>query len=91
MTKIKSRLRNLLLRIAGEKYQDLVVIALAWNFVVGDILSERTKILKLENKILYVKVKTHIWMQQLVLIRPDILEKLRDKTKLQIENILFTL
>ncbi len=90
MNKANSSLQNLLFRIAGEKYKDLVIIALNWKIIVGKLLSERSRILKLERKILYVKVCNHIWMQEFILHRPDIIKKLKENTNIEIDNILFT-
>ena len=90
MNKVNSSLKNLLFKIAGEKYRDLVIIALAWKSTVGEILSERYKIVKFENKILFIEAVNHVWLQDFVLYRPVYLEKLRSETKLQIDNILAT-
>lgn len=89
MNKIDSSLRGLLFRLAGNKYRDLVIIALNWSFVVGKLLSERSSILKFENKILYIKVSNHVWLQEFVLRKPDILKKLQEKVNVEIDNILF--
>jgi len=91
MHNINSRLNKLLYRIAGEKHKDLVCIALAWKPVVGEILVNRSKIIKYENHILYIKTINHVWLQEFVVNKPDILAKLRIKTELKIKNILFTI
>ncbi|MCK9328583.1 MAG: DUF721 domain-containing protein [Candidatus Cloacimonetes bacterium] len=90
MNRINSSIKNLLFRIAGNKYQELVVIALNWKYIVGNLLSERSQILKYERKILYVKVCNHVWMQEFILHRPDIIKKMKEKTNIEIDNILFT-
>ena len=91
MTKVNNGLKNLLFKIAGEKYHDLVIIALAWKSVVGDFLSERYKIKNFENKIVFIEAVNHLWMQDFVLYRQMYLKKLKEVTKLDIENILVTL
>jgi predicted nucleic acid-binding Zn ribbon protein len=89
MTNIKNSLKDLLYKIAGEKYRDLLLISLTWKSLVGEILSERSKIIKYEKKVLYVKAVNHVWLQEFVLQRPELLAKLKEKTALDIENILF--
>ena len=88
MNKATSDIRGLLFRIAGEKYRELVIIALAWRTVIGDFLLERYKITKYENKILYIEAINHVWMQDFILQRPVWTEKLREVTKIDIEKIL---
>ena len=91
MNKINSSIKNLLFKIAGEKHQDLVIIALAWKPTLGELLSERYKIIKFENNVLFIKAINHVWMQDFVLYRPKYIEKLRNITKIDIENIIVTL
>jgi len=91
MTNTKSEIKNILFRIAGEKYRDLVIIALAWKSVVGEFLSERYKVKNFENKIVFIEAVNHLWMQDFVLYRQMYLKKLREETKLEIENILVML
>jgi len=91
MTQINSSLLGLLFKIAGEKYRELVIISLAWRSTIGDLLSERYKILKFEKKTLYIEAINHLWMQDFVLYRPMYLEKLRKETKIEIDNILVVL
>lgn len=89
MNKINSDIKHLLYRIAGDKYHDLVLIALTWKSLIGEILSERSKIIKFENNILMVKVSNHVWLQEFLINRPNIINKLREQTNIKIDNILF--
>ena len=91
MYSINGPLKKLLLKIADEKYHDLVTIALAWKPLVGEILAARSEILKYDRGVLYVKAANHVWMQDFVLNKPDLLVKLKEKTGLEIKNILFTI
>ena len=91
MNKLNSGIKNLLFRLAGEKYHEIVVIALAWEPLVGGLLSERSKIFKFERNILYVKITNHVWMTEFVVLKPKILCDLREKTGIQIDNVLFVM
>ena len=91
MHSINGQLKKILLKIAGEKHHDLVMIALAWKPLVGDILADRSKITKYEKGVLYIKAANHVWMQDFVLNKPELLTKLKEKTGLNIKNILFTI
>ena len=90
MQGLNSQIHNLLFSIAGEKYKDLVIISLMWQPVVGDLLANRSKIQDYKGNILYVKAENHIWQQEFVVFRPKLLAQLKEKTKLDIKNILFS-
>jgi len=91
MNNLNSGITDLLFKLAGEKYRDLVVIALAWNPLVGALLSKRSKILKFEGSVLFVKISNHVWMQEFVVLRPEILRDLREKTRIKIDNVIYCL
>ena len=91
MKKMSSVFESLVFRIAGDQYHDLVVVFLAWQTVVGDIMYEKSKIIKFENKTLFVRVANHVWMTEFVLNRPLFLKRLKEQTKIDITNIIFTL
>ena len=88
MNKLSKGLKSLLFEIAGEQYRDLLIIALAWKSVVGELLSERYKVVKFEKKTLFIEAVNHLWLQDFVLYKPMYLEKLRNETKLEIDNII---
>jgi len=81
--------RDLVLRIAGEKYYYLALIALSWKDIVGELLAERSAPEKYEHHVLFVKVSNPTWMQELVLIKPMILSRLNQKLNLQCNEIVF--
>ena len=91
MNNVATCIKELLYRVAGEKNRELVIIALSWKTLVGDLLYEKSKIAKFENKILFVKAINHIWLQELVLLKPMILESFNKKSDVKIDNIVFTL
>jgi hypothetical protein len=81
--------RNLVLRIAGEKFRNLALIALSWRDIVGDLLAERSTPEKYEHHILFIKVSNSTWMQELILIKPLIIERLNKSLNLQVNDIVF--
>ncbi|MCL1827446.1 MAG: DUF721 domain-containing protein [Candidatus Cloacimonetes bacterium] len=87
---IENKLHRLLFKIAGEKYKDLVTISLVWKPTVGEFLAARSSITKYEGNILYIKAENHIWLQEFVVFKPKLLAQLKEKTHLEIKNILFT-
>lgn len=70
-----NRFKQLIYQLAGEKYRAFVQVFLAWKPIVGELLAERSQPLKLENKLLYVGVQNSTWMQELILLKQDILDK----------------
>jgi len=89
LIKLNSNIKSLLFKLAGEKYHHIVLIAMTWNSIVGDLMSKRSTILKIEHNILFVKIVDHVWKQEFINLKPMILKELREKTKLDIQNILF--
>lgn len=81
--------RNLVLKIAGEKYRFLVLIALNWQDIVGELLAEQSTPEKYEHHILFVKVRNPIWMQELILIKQQIVERMNKMLDLQVNDIIF--
>jgi hypothetical protein len=81
--------KDLVLKLAGEKYRFLALIALSWREIVGDILAERSTPEKYEHHVLFVRVSNSTWMQELVLIKPQIISRMNDLLKLQVNEIIF--
>jgi hypothetical protein len=81
--------RDLVLKIAGEKYYYLALIALNWKNIVGELLAERSTPEKYEHHVLFVKVTNSTWMQELILIKPLILSRLNSNPELQVNEIVF--
>ncbi|HQB97937.1 MAG: DUF721 domain-containing protein [Candidatus Cloacimonadaceae bacterium] len=80
--------QNLIYRLAGEKYSRFVSVCLSWKRIVGELLAERSYPLKLENKVLFVGVQNSTWMQELVLLKQDILAKYRQYGE-ELDDIIF--
>jgi len=81
--------RDFVLRIAGEKYRFLALIALNWKNIVGELLAEHSTPEKYEHHILFVKVSNPTWMQELVLIKLQILNRVNSLLDLQVNDIIF--
>lgn len=81
--------RDLIFRLAGDGKRDFVNLIFAWNSVVGKILSERTELEKFEKGTLFVKVANNIWMQELILRKQYIIEKLRAASSIPKLDIVF--
>ncbi len=52
----------------------------AWSEVVGEGVAERTQPVRIENRVLLLKVTNSVWMQQLQFMKELIIKKLHDKT-----------
>ncbi len=85
----------MLFNIGGDRYHDLIVIALSWKTVVGSFMAEHSSVLKYQNKTLYVGVDSSVWLQEFVLMKSALIKKLnkvvaRDISS-QITNLVFLL
>jgi hypothetical protein len=89
MKRVNDEFDSLLYKIAGEKYRDFVSILKNWTTVVGELNADRTAVDRFEKKILYVKVVNHVWRQQFILLKPDLLNKLREITNIDIVDLKF--
>ncbi|PKN73065.1 MAG: DUF721 domain-containing protein [Candidatus Cloacimonetes bacterium HGW-Cloacimonetes-3] len=80
---------DLVYRLGGDKYQGFIHVYLCWKRVVGDLLSSRSHPIKLENHILYVGVQNNTWMQELLLLKQDIISKYKTLHQEEIAEIIF--
>jgi predicted nucleic acid-binding Zn ribbon protein len=86
-----SSFQDVVLKLAGSEYRELVVLALGWKDLLGELLAERAKIRKLENKILFVSVRDNVWMQELVLRKAELTRDIKRKFNIGLNNIVFSL
>ncbi len=86
---ITKQSENLLYRLGGEKYQRFIHIYLAWNNVVGELLSSRSHPLKIEGDVVYIAVQNNTWMQELILLKKDILKKYKSQYQEEIAELVF--
>jgi predicted nucleic acid-binding Zn ribbon protein len=52
-----------------------------WEKVAGRKIAERSQAVDVQNKTLIVEVENNVWMQELVLLKPQILKKLAKAAK----------
>jgi predicted nucleic acid-binding Zn ribbon protein len=89
LSRAGNAIQALVLRIAGADNQDLVAIAWSWRRIVGSLLADRTEIVKMENKILFIAVNNSVWMQELILQKYRIIGAIRRKTGVTLSDIIF--
>ena len=91
--KISSIIENLIQNLSEKGFSREIKTAFLWRRIVGDILDNKTRILKLDNDILHILVENNIWLQELVLKKTEILDQLNSQLDppYQIKNIIFSL
>jgi len=83
---IKSSISSVLFKIGGERYHDLIVIALSWKTVVGSFMAEHSSVLKYQNNTLYIGVDSSVWLQEFVLMKRQIIKELNRVVARDIDN-----
>ena len=86
---ITKQSENLLYRLGGERYQRFIHIYLVWKNVVGELLSSRSYPMKMEGDVVYVAVQNNTWMQELILLKKDILKKYKSQYQEEIAELVF--
>ncbi|MFO7809781.1 MAG: DUF721 domain-containing protein [Candidatus Delongbacteria bacterium] len=72
------------------KLKVIVRVLKAWRSAVGEKLSKITEVIKFENEILYIKVKSSVWRNEFFHIENEIKEKLKkDLRNIKIKKIIF--
>jgi len=91
--KISSVIENLIQNLSEKGFSREIKTAFLWRRIVGDILDNKTRILKLDNDILYILVENNIWLQELVLKKTESLDRLNSQLDppYQIKNIILSL
>ncbi len=89
MLSIRDSIYQFVYKIAGDKYFELVNIALSWSSIVGNIMAERSSIVKFDQSILYVKTVNHAWMQEFLLKKRDIIQAMKERNINQVKDIIF--
>ncbi len=95
MKNIKSSISSVLFNIGGDRYHDLIVIALSWKTVVGSYMAEHSSVLKYQNNTLYVGVDSSVWLQEFVLMKSMLIKQLNkvvaNEVNSRINNLVFLL
>jgi len=74
---IGGALQDVLSRLDSEGHFEIVRLARLWPDVVGEMIARRTEIIGLKFHTAVVKVSGAMWIQELNLMKPQILERLR--------------
>ncbi|MFW5628497.1 MAG: DUF721 domain-containing protein [Candidatus Cloacimonadaceae bacterium] len=86
---IDNNLKELISRIGGERYHRFINVFMAWKSVVGELMAERSYPIRLDKNTLFVGVQNSAWMQELMLLKPDIIQKYKQKHKEELSDIVF--
>jgi predicted nucleic acid-binding Zn ribbon protein len=70
-------IQSALARLDGEGHFEIVRLVRVWPEVVGDAIGRRTEIAGLKFHAAIVKVSGAMWLQELNLMKPQILERLQ--------------
>lgn len=91
--KIGTIIENLIQNLSEKGFSREIQIAFQWRRTIGDILNNKTRIQKLDNNVLYILVENNVWLQELVLRKSEILEKLNSRlpARQKVKNIVFSL
>lgn len=89
LSRAGNAIQALVYRIAGTDNQDLVAIAWNWRRIVGSLLADRTEIVKMENKVLFIAVSNSVWMQELILQKYRIIGAIKRKAGVTLSDIIF--
>jgi len=49
-----------------------------WENIVGSLIGKNTELARIENGTLYVKVKSGLWRNELIFMKPNILRKIKE-------------
>ncbi|MFP3868581.1 MAG: DUF721 domain-containing protein [Desulfobacteraceae bacterium] len=71
---LKKILKPADLRATGQRAQ----IRWAWERVVGDQLRSQTRLVNYQRKVLWIEVRSSLWMQELQFLKPQILADLQE-------------
>lgn len=80
---------RLIHQIAGERFSSFIDAYLIWKPVVGELLAERSHPIKLERDILFVGVQNSSWLQELTLLKPEIIAKYDKRMEGKVKDIIF--
>jgi len=85
------KLHDLVYSIAGNEHKDILTLFFNWKKIVGNILSDRASIHKLEHKVLFIAVTNNVWMQELILRKSKIISNIDLILKIKLTDIVFFL
>lgn len=74
---IGATIHRMIDRLDPEGHFEVVRAVQVWPEVVGETIARRTEIAEIKFHVAIVKVSSAIWIQELTLMKPHILERLR--------------
>ncbi len=77
---IASTLGSIIDRLDAEGHFAIVRLVQAWPEIVGEAIARRTEIVELNFHVALVRVSGAMWIQELNLLKPQILERLRARS-----------
>ncbi len=80
---------NLIYQLGGEKYASFIAAFMAWKNIVGELLASHSHPFKYENHVLFVAVHNNTWMQELMLLKANIISKYNTILEEGISEIVF--
>ena len=86
-----NRFQSVIYRLGGERHQRFIRVFMAWKQLVGDLLSERSHPVKLDNDVLFVGVQNSAWMQELIFLKADIIKNYKSQFGEDLQDIIFTI
>ncbi len=89
MNNVNLLTKNLLYRIAGDKYRVFLDVYKAWQPIVGTLLAEKSYPFRYENGVVYVGVRNSTWMQELILLKHNIIRMYTQTYKIYVTEIVF--
>jgi predicted nucleic acid-binding Zn ribbon protein len=92
-TRVDKILDDLIEQFSEAGFSREIKIGLLWSKSVGRLLANKSQIYRLENDVLFVLVADNVWLQELVLRKPQIIKKINKSLpdKEQIKDIIFSL
>ena len=88
-SKVSDILHNLVYRLAGSEYKELVTISFGWKQIVGKIIAQRSSVYKLEKNVLFITVTNNVWMQELILNKTRIINDIYKNFRIKLSDIVF--
>jgi predicted nucleic acid-binding Zn ribbon protein len=83
-------LKELLKRYNLEKRINETKLKIDWKKITGEIIGQHTRLKDVKNGILFVEVENSIWMQELQMMKYDLIDRIREETEnMGIKDILF--
>ena len=75
MKKITTAVDRIVARIAGERALEEYRAFQSWNEIVGDVIAAVAVPVKVVKGVLFISVKNSTWRQELMMQKPEILNK----------------